>query len=170
LIIVDYSRIGIVNEGIIYRNLMGDSIIHTTFNIDLNTDGINDIKLVASNGTVCGGASSTSYASIESLNSNVYILNDSISPKILSYGDTLEHQNGWNSGTFTLYNVGSIPCSNPRIDWREGTWFGIVHHYVGIKIKDRFGWIQMGTDGSGGWEIHDWYGPRIRIYDYGLKK
>ena len=50
LIIVDYTYAGVVNEGIIYKNLTGDSIMHKFFNIDLNKDGVNDIKFDCSNG------------------------------------------------------------------------------------------------------------------------
>ena len=169
LIIVDYTYAGVVNEGITYRNLTGDSIIKNFFNIDLNKDGINDIKLDCSNGSICGGSSSTVRASIQSLNNNVFILNDSISPKILTFADTLEYQIGWNSNIYTLFYSASIWCSNPPINV-TGTWFSIVRRYIGIKVNGKLGWIQIGTAGSGGWEIHDMYGAEIRVYDYGIKK
>jgi len=169
LIIVDYTYVGVVNKSIIYRNLMGDSILKYSFKIDINNDGVNDINLNCSNSTVCGGSSATYEASIQSLNNNVLILNDSISPKIMTFGDTLENQVGWNSNTYTLFYHAYIWCANPPISSQFGTWFSIVRRYIGIKVNGKFGWIQIGTAGSGGWEIHDMYGTKIRVYDYGIK-
>jgi len=170
LITVDYTYVGFVNNGIIYRNLTGDSIFKNSFKIDINNDGENDIDLNCSNSTVCGGSSATYKASIQSLNNNVLILNDSISPKILTLGDTLENQVGWNSNTYTLFYHANIWCANPPINSQSGTWFNIVRRYIGIKVNDKFGWIQIGTAGSGGWEIHDMYGTEIIVYDYGIEK
>lgn len=170
LIIVDYTYVGAVNEGILYKKLMGDTIKNDFFTIDLNKDGVNDVKLDCSAGTVCGGSSSSRIASIKPLNNNVLILSDSISPKILTFGDVLENQVGWNSNISTLFYSAYIWCSNPPLDINSGNWNNIDHQYIGIKLNNKFGWIQVGTGGSGGWKIHDRNGFVLRVYDYGIKK
>ena len=124
--------------------------------------------------------------SIETLNADSYVLGDSIYPKRVYHKDTLVeqssiysiypknlsdkdviHKNGnWRTGKLSLlygYHEYKYLPGNPIpvlvSDIYEGAWYMVDQKYVGVRFKDKLGWIKIGIDKG-----------KIKIYEYASSK
>jgi len=157
-----------------YTDIQPDTIVATWVNgvylgeydLDINSDGINDFKFSIDLMYGFGGAA-LGYCDIRvnTLNENSFILSDSINkdeiyPKIMSCGDTIQLVNNWKNGRLQLLYTTQKCCPPENIFYTTGIWKNIDKKSIAIKYKNRYGWITMG--------ISNYY--HIKIYEYAISK
>ena len=89
-----------------------------------------------------------------------------IYPKILSENDVIHKTDNWKTGRFYLlysyeaYKFDPTKTSQELISTTyEGAWYMTDKKYVGIRYKDKLGWIKIGIDKG-----------KIKIYEYAVSR
>jgi hypothetical protein len=156
---------GVINANMNYSNIGTDSLWYIwggkfDDSIDFNLDNIYDIKFHLEGYSGFGGSIHSYYLSIITLNSNAYILTDTIYPKVLSNGDTISNQIDWKSGDLLLLGSSEGCCPPTGEMYYSGNWKDQTEKFIGIKYNERFGWIKISVPDR----------RLIIIYDYAIQK
>jgi hypothetical protein len=158
--------VGAYDSNIIVKDVNPDTVItsweiKSNFLIDINDDNLDDINLSVINQYVFGGMSlSNSELRIETLNSEIFVLVDSIYPQVLSLGDTMNMQDNWGNGNLLLLHSSQGCCPPTGVSYHEGYWKEKSENYIGIRYQERLGWIKIGVPGY----------TSIKVYEYAIKK
>lgn len=113
---------------------------------DLTNDGVSDIRFIVNNQDIQGNLAEDGYSnaalSIETMNPDVYILSDSSYIIPFDAGDSIRMSDHWEQGSLTLLNRTYTCCpATPHV--YEGLWSNNVDGYIGIRHKNRLGWIKV---------------------------
>jgi hypothetical protein len=162
--------IGVSDKDVRINNINPDTLLQylyeSQYSIDLNSDNVDDIVIY--HRKVLGMASQRAFSiwiNIETKNSDVSILVDSVYPKVLDYGNKIKLGDNFKNGNFTILNstdttsLDQFPIPQPSYV-TMGLWKNQDKKYIGIKYKDRLGWIEIG--------VPDLFS--IKIYEYALSK
>jgi hypothetical protein len=158
--------VGISDSKMIIKDIDPDTIItsweiKSNYSIDINYDYTDDINVSVLNQYMFGGMSLwNSELKIETLNSETFVMVDSIYPQVLSFGDTISIQENWRNGSLLLLHSSEGCCPPTGNSYHEGYWKEKNENYIGIRYQDRLGWIKIGVPGY----------TSIKIYKYALRK
>ncbi|WP_294669655.1 hypothetical protein [uncultured Fluviicola sp.] len=146
------------------NDLLGwwDSTV-TTNPCDLTGDGVPDISFIVSNQDTMGNLTEDGHSnatlSIETLNPDVYILTDADYVVPFNSGDSIHITDHWNQGVLTLLKR-TYTCCPPTPHVYEGLWSNNVSNYVGVRYKNRLGWMRIMVV----------YNCALKTYSYGFSK
>ena len=158
--------VGISDSKMIIKDINPDTVITSwevisNYTIDINYDNLGDINLSVLNQYMFGGMSLwNSELRIESLNSETFVMADSIYPQVLSYGDTISKIENWENGSLLLLHSSEGCCPPTGVSYHEGYWKEKSENYIGIRYQERLGWIKIGVPGY----------TSIIVYEYAIKK
>jgi|GEM_PF-2776531 len=163
---LNYLVIGSLRPEIMYYDVYPDTMITSwervsNYLIDLNNDGIDDLKLSVLNQYIFGGLSlRNSELRLETRSVNTTVLADSIYPIVLSSGDTIAVDDTWESGNLLLLKSGEECCPPTGNIFHEGNWLEKNDNYIGIKFQDKLGWLRIGIEGY----------TSVRIYEFAIMR
>lgn len=153
--------VGIIDSNLIYTDIEPYTTINfnlkTPYYFDLDHDGNQDLKFTLTYDIFCGLSAYQYSYFVEPVSSSDQILAYPFgSPKVLNINDTLNNQIGWTSSKLLLHST-DYSCIGKS--WPgDGNWAATDKKFMGIKIKGKLGWIQLGSPAG------------YRIYDFGLSK
>jgi len=148
------------------------------YNLDINKDGTPDFIFKADNSYGCAGATQYINLSIETANNSSYILCDSIYssfyhspsgsitittvnalyPKAMSLDDSITVRGMWRQGNVSILHSVSGNCPPDGSYTQDGKWIGLDQKYIGLRCKNRLGWVKIGLPSNNS----------IRIYEFAL--
>jgi len=160
-------QIGDISPDIAITDLNPDKVLISSneqveYTVDLDNDQLPDLKFTCFSSYIGGGMyMGNTELGVETLTSETFVLTDSVSPNVFSSGDTIHLGDKWKAGSLRLLKWGrSYPPSPQGGDssW-SGNWYNQANRYIGIKFKDRLGWVKLSTS------IY-----QLAVQEYGLQK
>lgn len=132
---------------IVYKDVIPDSVIHGSYNLDLNDDGITDFAFnISSNRSVCGGDALFGYyyrditkLSVTPANENNEVITDGTYALALDSSSAIVSDSLWATASQTLI-YGALNSSGRCTIFPYGVaghWINVSDKYLGLKfIKD----------------------------------
>ena len=162
----DFLIVGIYDSDMIISDIDPDKLIDSRgfksdFIIDFNDDLFGDINLSVLNQYIHGGLIlRNSELRTETLNRETFVMADSLYVQVLSLGDTITLLDNWENGSrLLLQSKAGFPPPADNI-YHIGPWKGKSENYVGIRYKERLGWIKIGVPDYGS----------MTVYEYAIRK